>query len=43
MAQLLNRLSKALYKVGQELLDLFAINVDEDNYQAGTDVSDIDD
>ena len=43
MAQLLNRLSKTLHEVGLELLELFAINVDADNAQTGSDVSDIDD
>ena len=42
MAQWLNRLSETLHEATQELLELFAINVDAKNSQAGSDTSDSD-
>ncbi len=43
MAQFLDRLSKTLHEATQELLDLFAINVDINSTQAGSDIRDADD
>ena len=43
MAQWLNRLSKTLHIATQELLELFAINVDKNNSQVSSDVSEADD
>lgn len=43
MARVFNRISKTLYEITQELLDLFAINIDERNSHESSDVSDIDD
>lgn len=43
MAQMFNRISKTLYQITQELLELFAINIDERNSQESSEVGDIDD
>ncbi len=43
MAQMFNRISKTLYQITQELLDLFAINIDESNSKDSSEVGDIDD
>ncbi len=43
MAQFLDQLSKTLHKATQELLDLFAINLDTNNTQTGSDFGDTDD
>lgn len=43
MAQMFNRISKTLYQITQELLDLFAININERNSQESSEVGDIDD
>lgn len=42
MAQFLNRLSETLHEATQELLDMFAINLDTKNTQANPDINDAD-
>ena len=43
MAQWLNRLSETLHTATQELLDMFAINVDTKNSQVTSDINNTDD
>lgn len=43
MAQWLNRLSETLHIATQELLDMFAINLDAKNSKVASDINDTDD
>ncbi len=43
MAQLLNRLSETLHEATEELLDMFAINIDFKRKQASSEIDEADD
>lgn len=43
MAHFFDQLSKTLHEATQELLDMFAINIESKNTQTGSDIRDTDD